>query len=152
ALLHLLVDRGFKKLVVCHLDHALRGRDSRNDATFVARLAKSHDYSFISERVDVRKLARDRGTSVETAAREARWDFFRQCARTRRIRGIFLAHHADDQVETFLFHLLRGAGPAGLAAMRTTTQQGTLRVFRPLLGVWRSELDTWLKQRSIRWR
>ena len=152
ALLHLLAERGYQKLVVCHLDHALRGRASRGDAQFVARLAKSLRLTCVSLRTEVKKLARQRGVSVETAARNARWDFFRKCARSQKARGIFLAHHADDQVETFLFHLLRGAGPAGLAAMRTVSHQDKLVVLRPMLGVWRGEIDLWLKERGIRWR
>ena len=152
TLLHLLVERGYQKLIVCHLDHGLRGRVARADANFVARLAARLKLKSVCERADVPALARTRGISLETAAREARWDFFRRAARGERVRGIFLGHHADDQVETFLFHLLRGAGPAGLSAMHRVSASGKLGVFRPLLGVWREEIDGWLGERGIRWR
>jgi tRNA(Ile)-lysidine synthase len=152
ALLHLLIERGYKKLVVCHLDHGLRGRAARDDARFVARLAAKLKLKCLTERADVAALAARRGISVETAAREARWEFFLHAARRERVGGILLAHHADDQVETFLFHLLRGAGPAGLAAMRPVSARGSMRVLRPLLAVWRQEIDEWLRGRRIRWR
>jgi tRNA(Ile)-lysidine synthase len=152
ALLHLLVERGYRELVVCHLDHGLRGRAGGDDARFVARLAARLKLKCVSERVDVAGLAAAGRISIETAAREARGDFFRRTARRERVRGLILAHHADDQVETFLFHLLRGAGPVGLAAMRPASMRGTLSVYRPLLGVWRREIDEWLTERRIRWR
>lgn len=152
ALLQLLVDRGFQKLTVCHLDHALRGKAARDDARFVTRLATSLKLRCVSERIEVATLANARGVSVETAAREARHEFFARVARRERIAAIFLAHHADDQVETLLFHLLRGAGRAGLAGMRPVTERGSLVVLRPLLGVWRPELDAWIAERRLRWR
>lgn len=152
ALLHLLVERGYRKLIVCHLDHGLRGRAARDDARFVVRLAASLELRCVTERVVVGALAAARGISVETAARDARHDFFARVARRERATNLFVAHHADDQVETFLFHLLRGAGPAGLAGMRPVSKRGALTLIRPLLGVWRHELDAWIEERGLRWR
>ncbi len=152
ALLHLLVERGYQKLTVVHLDHGLRGRVSRADAQFVAHLATRLKLPCVVERADVAALAQSRGISVETAAREARREFLLRAAKRLRAAGVILAHHADDQVVTFLFNLLRGSGPAGLAAMRPAAALGSLKVYRPLLGVWRSEIDAWLKERRIRWR
>ena len=152
ALLHLLVERGYRKLIVCHLDHGLRGRAARDDARFVARLAATLNLRCVLERIDVATRATGHGISVETAARDARHDFFARVARRERVTSLFLAHQADDQVETFLFHLLRGAGRAGLAGMRPVSRRGALTVLRPLLGVWRRELDSWIAERRIRWR
>ncbi len=152
ALLHLLAERGYRKLIVCHLDHGLRGRAARDDARFVARLAASLKMRCVLERIDVAAFAATRGVSVETAARDARHDFFARVGRRERVTSLFLAHQADDQVETFLFHLLRGAGRAGLAGMRPVSRRGALTVFRPLLGVWRHELDAWMAERRLRWR
>lgn len=151
-MLHLLVERGYHKLIVCHVDHGLRGRAARDDARFVVRLAASLKLRCVTERCDAAALAGVRGISLETAARAVRWDFFTRVARRERVRDLVLAHHADDQIETFLFHLLRGAGPAGLAAMRSISNRGDLAVHRPLLGVWRREIDDWLAPRRIRWR
>ena len=156
ALLDGLLAAGFARLVVGHLDHGLRGRASAGDARFVARLAEARGLSLEAGQADVRALAKSAGCSLETAAREARYRFFAAAAGRRRCRTVFLAHHADDQVETFLFNLLRGAGPAGLAGMALDSERRvgrrTLRVVRPLLGVWRAEIDAYLAARGLAWR
>ena len=156
ALLDGLLAAGFSRLVVCHLDHGLRGRASAADARFVARLAGARDLPLETGRADVRALAKAAGCSLETAARDARYRFFADAAGRRRCRTVLLAHHADDQVETFLFNLLRGAGPAGLAGMARDSGRRvgrrTLRIVRPLLGVWRAEIDAYLLERGLEWR
>ena len=156
ALLDGLLAAGFRRLVVCHLDHGLRGRASSVDARFVARLAGAHRLPVEMGKADVRALAKTEGCSLETAAREARYHFFAAAAGRRRCRTVLLAHHADDQAETFLFNLLRGAGPAGLAGMMPDSERRvgrrTLRIVRPLLGVWRAEIDAYLLERRLKWR
>lgn len=152
ALLHLLLDQGFKKLVVCHLNHSLRGRNSDADARFVERLATRHGLSFVLEKVNVRELAQAQRLSLETAAREVRFAFFQKVARRRRCTTLYLGHHADDQVETLLFNLCRGTGRAGLAAMRPRTERAGLTILRPLLGMWREEIDAFLRERKIKFR
>jgi len=156
ALLDFLAQSGFSKLVVCHLDHGLRGRASRADARFVEQLAKKMRLVFVSEKADVARIAAERKLSVETAARQARYDFFARAARAKKCRTLFLAHHADDQAETFLFNLFRGAGSAGLGAMRADTTRmigkTELRILRPLLGVWRAEIDEYIRERGLKFR
>ena len=156
ALLDGLLAAGFPRLVVCHLDHGLRGRASTGDARFVARLAAARELPLEAGQADVRALAKSQGCSLETAARAARDRFFAVAAGRRRCRTVFLAHHADDQAETFLFNLLRGAGPAGLAGMALDSERRvgrrTLRIVRPLLGVWRAEIDAYLAARDLEWR
>ena len=147
ALLHLLAGRGHR-LIVCHLDHALRG-ESRKEARFVERLALGLGCEFVGKRENVATRARRMKCSVETAAREARYAFFAKVALERGVRRLFLAHHADDQVETFLFNLLRGSGAAGLGAMRGTSMRGELEIVRPLLGVWREEIDRYIAQHGL---
>ena len=117
ALLHWLIECGYSKLIVCHLNHRLRGRSSRADAIFVRKLAAKYDVDLALGAIDVRALAVRTKQSIETAARSARYKFFAQIAKRRRCRTIFLGHHADDLVETFLINLFRGAGPGGLSAM-----------------------------------
>jgi tRNA(Ile)-lysidine synthase len=155
ALLHLLVQDGWRKLVVCHLDHRLRGRASTEDGRFVSKLAASLGLPFEIERVEVARLAQERGESLETAARWARHEFFAACSRKHRCSRVILAHHADDQAETVLWNLLRGSH--GLKGMRVAqsivTATGTpLDLFRPLLGQRRSDLRAWLTARGLRWR
>lgn len=154
ALLHLLLENGFRNLVVCHLDHRLRGRASTADALFVKRLAAKCGLPCESGRADVSMRMKEHGGSMETAARNARHAFFASCAVKYRCRKILLAHHADDQAETVLWNLLRGSH--GLKGMREEQQikvDGVrLSVVRPLLGARRSELVEWLQSRGHRWR
>lgn len=156
VLLHWLISRGYNKLIVCHLDHQLRGRSSTSDANFVGRLAAKLGCEFELGRTDVAALARKTRQSIETAGRHARYEFFARVARQRRCRTLFLGHHADDLVETFLMNLFRGAGPAGLAGMREMSSRqlaGTgLTIVRPFLGVWREEVDRYVKAHRIEFR
>ncbi len=156
ALLHALVAFGYARLVVCHLDHQLRGRSSRADARFVARLARSLNLRSEIGETNVRELARQSKVSIETAARLARYAFFVSVARRYRCRTIFLAHHADDLVETALLNLFRGASPGGIAAMRGVSQhrigKTALTIVRPLLHVWRREIDEYVTQNRFKFR
>ncbi|HEV2841389.1 MAG TPA: tRNA lysidine(34) synthetase TilS [Chthoniobacterales bacterium] len=156
ALLHQLNDLGYRRLVVCHLDHQLRGRPSKADAKFVERLAAKLLCKFEPGRTDVAALARKSRQSLETAGRMARYDFFAKVARRRRCYTIFLGHHADDLVETFLMNLFRGTGPAGFSGIREVTSRrvaGTeLKIVRPLLGVWREEIDRYVKTHRLEFR
>ena len=150
ALLHILAARGHR-LIVCHLDHALR-RESRQDAQFVREFAARLGCECVVHRENVATLARKTKCSVETAAREARLAFFLQVARRRGVHRLFLAHHADDQVETLLFNLLRGSGATGLGAMRAETTRGELQILRPLLGVWREGIDRYVAEHALEFR
>jgi len=154
ALLHLLVDLGYNKLVVCHLNHQLRGRESQRDARFVGKIARDLQLDCEIGSTDVGALAKQSKLSIETAARFARFAFFVEAARRRRCTRIFLAHHADDLVETALLNLFRGASPGGMAAMRNISihriGKTKLTIFRPLLGVWRSEIDSYIEQRGLK--
>jgi tRNA(Ile)-lysidine synthase len=156
ALLHRLVSLGYKNLIVCHLNHQLRGRSSDADSRFVKKLAQKYQLDFEPGSTNVRALAKKKKLSVETAAREARYKFFGETARRRKCKTIFLAHHADDLVETFLINLFRGAGRAGLAAMREVSIRRidgvNLVIVRPLLGVWRKEIDDYVRKHRLKFR
>src|SRR5438094_2696762 len=156
ALLHWLVDLGYEKLIVCHLNHQLRGQSSDADARFVEKLAAKYGVNFELGAANVRALAKKKKMSIETAAREARYSFFAKVAKRRRCRTIFLAHHADDLVETFLINLFRGAGSTGLAAMREVSTRHIddvdLKIVRPLLGLWRNEIDNYVRQHRLKFR
>ena len=184
VLLHWLISLGYKNLIVCHLNHQLRGRSSDADARFVQKLVEQYNHQFVEQALssqggrtskrsarpttghahldfelgsaNVRTLAGKRKMSIETAAREARYAFFAKTARRRRCATIFLAHHADDLVETFLFNLIRGAGLTGLSTMRdvsTRRVQGIeLTIVRPLLSIWRKEIENYLREQRLKFR
>ena len=183
ALLHWLIRLGYERLIVCHLNHQLRGRSSDADAQFVKRLVVRYNQELAGQALrlpgarkgrrsarvtragrlqfelgsaNIRTLARKQKMSLETAAREARYAFFAETARRRNCRTIFVAHHADDLVETFLINLFRGAGGAGLAAMReisTRRIKGVdLTIVRPFLCIWRKEMDDYVGEHQLRFR
>jgi tRNA(Ile)-lysidine synthase len=184
VLLHWLFDLGYRKLIVCHLNHQLRGRSSDADSRFVEKLAARYSGKIVGRAhrlprhrtgkrgacpttstahvefefgtVDVRALATNKKMSIETAAREARYAFFGQAAKRRRCRTIFLAHHADDLVETFVLNLFRGTGTTGLAGMREVSTRRIddvdLTIVRPLLGAWRNEIDGYLRKHRLKFR
>ena len=154
ALLHWLMEEGCKNLIVCHLNHGLRGRESGADAAFVRRLAQRYGLVFETEKTLVSKLAGERGLSLEEAGREARLEFFKRVGGHYRCRRVVLGHHADDQVETVLMNLFRGTG--NLGGMREHSevkiQNRRLELLRPLLRVWRTEINTYLDERGFRFR
>jgi tRNA(Ile)-lysidine synthase len=156
ALMHCLVNLGYKKLIVGHLNHQLRGRSSLADARFVEKIALKYHARFELESANIRALAAKQKISIETAAREARYKFFAETARRRKCKTIFLGHHADDLVETFLINLFRGAGTTGLSGMREISTRRIddvdLAIVRPFLGVWRKEIDIYVREHRIKFR
>jgi tRNA(Ile)-lysidine synthase len=155
ALLHVLVASGFRDLIVCHLDHGLR-KESGEEAEFVQAMASNLGLQCVVERAHVEAEAAASKQSLETTARRCRHTFFARVAANTERSAILLAHHADDQVETFLFNLLRGSGGAGLVAMRPQSEHricGTTVTFlRPLLGIWREEIDAYIQAHSLTYR
>lgn len=154
ALAHLLRNQGYRKLIICHLHHGLRGEEADADLHFVENWAKKENLPFISARANVQAIMEEQGISLEAAARIARHDFFFQCAAQKRCPRIFLAHHADDQAETALWSILRGShGVRGMAREQTITRgKRTLTLLRPLLAVRREELRQFLTENGHPWR
>jgi tRNA(Ile)-lysidine synthase len=152
VLLELLLRLGFSKLIVCHLNHNLRGSASRGDAEFVERQAKRLKLPCFSKTIK----AWPKNQSMETAARLARHRLFGEAAREFGTNYVFLAHHADDLVETFLFNILRGTGSLGNAAIEVETilqvDEQTLSLVRPLLSVWKGDLQEFAKHNRLRFR
>jgi tRNA(Ile)-lysidine synthase len=153
VLLHLLLARGNHDLIVCHLNHRLRGRESDEDAAFVCLLAEKHGLPCEIGRTDVKALAKKKKLSIETAAREARHAFFKRMSRKHGTNDVLLAHHADDQAETILGNVLRGCGLEGLGAMGLVTDlDSDLRFLRPLLRTRRAEIDTYVATHGLAYR
>ncbi|WP_298434917.1 tRNA lysidine(34) synthetase TilS [Geobacter sp.] len=137
------------RLVVAHLNHSLRGAESDEDERFVAALAASYGLPFESETADVRGFSRRERLSLEDAGRRCRYAFFDRLAARYGASSVALAHHADDQAETLLLRLLRGAGVTGLSAMAPRTAG---RYVRPLLALSRHEIERYLQTRRLSFR
>ena len=150
ALLHLLhrfAARRRIELTVAHLDHALR-RGSAVDSRFVARLAASLGLPLIASRRDVAALRR-KDESPEEAARRVRRAFLLEAANDAGAVAIATGHTVDDQAETILMRLARGAGPTALLAM---TPAGPGPFVKPLLGLERAALRAWLRKKRLPFR
>ena len=152
ALLFALRALGYRKLILCHLDHRLRGADAEADSRLVSTLATKFHQPFELGEADVRVHAEEQKLSIEVAARALRHAFFQSCAKAHRCRRIFLAHHADDQIETCLFNFLRGTGATGLTGMKPLAHVGGLEIIRPLLGITRGEITRFIAENDIPYR
>lgn len=128
------------RLIAAHLNHGLRGAESDRDEAFVRELCRS-----LGVELDVgRAEGLEAGMSnLEERAREQRYAFLRDVARCRDAKRVALAHQADDQAETVMLRLLRGAGASGLAAMNERGPEGFIR---PMLGVSRADVLEYLKE------
>ncbi|MEI7436590.1 MAG: tRNA lysidine(34) synthetase TilS [bacterium] len=149
--LHALAVSRRLRLTVAHLNHGLRGAAANADAGFVHALAQRLALPLISGRVRVAERARRRNLSLEMAAREARYDFLARTARRVGAEAIVTAHTLDDQAETVLLRLLRGAGATGLGGIAPDVNLHGVRVIRPLLGVPRAAIERFLRARGQVW-
>ena len=143
CLLHVLRELKIQVTGVAHLNHKLRGADSDEDERFVAAMARDAGLDFYGG------IATLRGGNLEQTARRARRAFFHDLIRQGHADRVALGHTRDDQAETVLFRMLRGSGLAGLAGILPVTAEGLIR---PLLGVARADVETFLRERGIPWR
>lgn len=136
VLLHLLAELkktlGFT-LAVAHLNHQIRTGTAERDADFVETLAAKYQLPFYLGIKNIPQLVEQSGLSLEDAARQARYDFFFQEAKAHNHNVLALAHHLDDQTETILFRLLRGAAAKGLSGIAAERTEQNVRIVRPLL-------------------
>jgi len=144
-------------LHVAHLNHKLRGQESDGDEEFVQRQAQTLNLPITCSAINIGELAEDTGESIETVARQKRYDFLAQVAQEQSCGKIALAHNADDNVETILHRILRGTGIDGLAgipATRKLTQPDGVEItlVRPLLSLTRQDIERFLNDRNIPYR
>lgn len=145
-------------LSVVHLNHCLRGAESDTDEQFVDDLAARYDLPFFSVRHDVRAHAAQRKLSIETAAREVRYQYFEDLLRQDEFNKLATAHTLDDQAETVLLRLLRGSGLRGLSAIRPrllvkdVAEQVCGEIIRPLLNTRREAAAAYLLELGQKWR
>ncbi len=152
ALLHLLVEQGCE-LFACHVHHGIRAGEADGDAAFCRRLCAELGIPFRLIELDVPALAAASGESLELAARLARYEALAEERARVGAAAVALAHHVDDQAETALFRMARGA--AGPRAMRAVCDHAGGQPglwLRPLLLCRRAELTAWLSARGLTWR
>ena len=141
-------DAGILEVTAAHFEHGIRGAESLADAEFCKKLCAEMNVMFIPGRANVPEIAARTGEGLETCARNLRYRFLNQTADILGCDLIALAHHMDDQAETVLMHILRGAGPDGACGMRKISG----RLYRPLLSVRKSEIVDYLRSENLPWR
>jgi len=140
------------RIIVAHYDHMLR-ENSSSEAEEVRKLSTEMGLTFILGQEDVKSFAEQNRLSLEEAARILRYKFLFQQAESYHAQAVAVGHTANDQVETLLMHLLRGAGLSGLSGMShyslPNTWSQSIPLVRPMLGVWRDEIQNYLNQRNL---
>lgn len=149
ALLDMLCQSGCA--VECaHLNHMIRGAAADRDEAFCRCAAESRGLPFYSERVDIPRIARERGEGLEAAARRERYAFLERVMSRRGIRILITAHNADDNLETMLLRLARGCGARGMCGIPPVRElSGGRLVLRPMLGVTKAEVLSYCRERKI---
>ena len=135
------------QLAFAHCNFHLRGDDSNRDEKFVTEFAKENDIPIFIKHFDTEKYAKENSLSIEMAARELRYAWFKELKETHNFNKVALAHHGDDQIETFFINFLRGSGIKGLKGMKPQNDF----YIRPLLWSNRNEIETFAKENGIQW-
>jgi tRNA(Ile)-lysidine synthase len=134
-----------QRLAVAHLNHGLRGRQSDDDESFVAKVCRELSIRCATARVEVERLAARHGDGLEAAARDARYAFLKETAERLGARYVVTAHTADDQAETILHRIVRGTGIGGLHGMPRARQLSpAVTLIRPMLSLRRAQLVAYL--------
>ena len=136
------------EFVAAHCNFHLRGNESDGDDWFVRKFAEKRGIQCFVKHFETEKYAANHGISIEMAARDLRYAWFEQLRQQLGYDKIAVAHHADDQAETFFINLLRGAGLNGLKGMKP--QNGV--VIRPLLWASREQIRKYAVENHIVWR
>ena len=133
-------------LIIAHVNHGFRPEESEKEAALVEKESKRLGLPFEYGQFNVREFQKMSGLSPQDAARKIRFQFFQNLIEKHQARKIALGHNADDQVETILLRLIRGSGLQGLKGI-LPIREG--RVIRPLLEVWRGEIESFAIEEGI---
>ena len=139
--------RANSQLAFAHCNFHLRGEDSDRDERFVTEFANKNNIPIFIRHFDTEKYAKENSLSIEMAARELRYAWFKELKEIHNFSKVALAHHGDDQIETFFINFLRGSGIKGLKGMKPQNDF----YIRPLLWSNRNEIETFAKENGIQW-
>jgi tRNA(Ile)-lysidine synthase len=151
ALYHILNELAPKfslKLGIAHLNHSLRIRESDSDAEFVLSLANRYHSKFFTRRVDISEYKRKYKLSLEEAARQIRYNFYKKVAEREGFNKIAVGHQADDNAELVLMYLLRGSGASGISGI-PPVREG--QIVRPLIKLTRAEIVDYLATNGLKY-
>ena len=137
---------GFSFLIA-HCNFQLRGEESERDEDFVRKLAADYNVDFELRRFQTEQFATNNKLSVQVAARELRYSWFKELIKEKKADWILTAHHADDNIETVLMNFFKGTGISGLRGIPEKND----RIVRPLLGFRKSDLLSFAKTVPLQW-
>ena len=139
------------KLVVCNLDHGIRGKESSEDSLFVKKITEDLNLGFIHKKIDLSKK-RSKDLSTEEIAREERYKFFNDAARAVKADVVATGHTLDDQAETILMRIIKGASLKGIIGISPVREEGSLKIIRPLFELEKGEIERHLDERGLEYR
>lgn len=155
ALLHIVVQLRAEldmNIHIATLNHGIRGQDSESDVQFVKHIAEQWNISYTIGSVNAPQLAKNENIGIEDAARQLRYQFLADVAQQHDTTYVAVAHHADDQAETILMHIIRGSGLKGLRGMGFSVpmpKHSHITLIRPLLLVTRRELEQYCFENQL---
>ncbi|MGN1400642.1 MAG: tRNA lysidine(34) synthetase TilS [Bacillus sp. (in: firmicutes)] len=152
ALLHYLASvkgRFDLHIVAAHVDHMFRGQESYEDYLFVEEICKKWDIPFEGTRVDVPRYIKETAKSPQVAARELRYGFYKDCMVRRELDKLALGHHGDDQMETMLMRIARGATGSARAGIPVKRSWDGREIIRPFLSVTKKEIEQYCVRNGL---
>ncbi|WP_223703330.1 tRNA lysidine(34) synthetase TilS [Sutcliffiella deserti] len=155
GLLHYLYTQRQEKhltLVVAHVDHMFRGKQSKEDMLFVQEVCKQRNIPFESKQIDVKAYQVKHKLNAQVAARECRYKFFQEIMDKHDAHLLALGHHGDDQVETILMKIGRGSSMSGVTGILPQRRFGKGWIIRPLLSVTKDEVLAYVKKNRLSYR
>lgn len=147
CLMHILLALGYR-FDLAHCNFNLRGKESDEDEVFVQELAKKHQLKLHVKQFDTEGYAAENKISTQMAARDLRYAWFNHLLLTKNAKYIAIAHHENDDIETFFINLIRGSGLKGLLGISEKTNS----IVRPLMAITRDEIESYLDENKLRYR
>lgn len=136
------------KIYLVHINHLLRGEDADSDENFSFEYAKKNDLEIFIKRIPVKEIAKEIGKTLEEVGREERYKFFSEIYKKVRATKIATAHNKDDQIETFLFRLIRGTSLQGLEGIKIKNNN----VIRPISEIYKKDILEYLNKNEIQYK
>ncbi len=137
-----------KNIALAHVNFSLRGSESDEDEMFVKQYANSKSLKLFTTKFDTNKYAANKKLSIQIAARELRYNWFKTLLKEYNYNKIAIAHNANDQVETFFINLIRGSGLKGISGINIKNNE----IIRPVIFAKREEITKYLNKHKIKWR
>ena len=136
------------KIYLVHINHLLRGEDADSDENFSFEYAKKNNLEIFIKRIPVKEIAKEVGKTLEEVGREERYKFFFEIYEKVRATKIATAHNKDDQIETFLFRLIRGTSLQGLEGIKIKNNN----VIRPISEIYKKDILEYLNKNEIQYK